>query len=380
MSYKHLFKVDFSTAEAAQLLFEAMINSIPGYVTVVNDEGAYVMANKKLLSRVGVSLEVFIGAYVGFADNNSEFQRALTSFLINSDAMAYSDVKLIKFRAHEEARWHLLTFTKVPALNLTICASIDTHEEIALSMEVHRQQEIIESSEKLAVLGEMAGGIAHEINNPMTTIDLLVGRIRRLVNAEPPKREDVHKALDTIENTVERTVKIVRSLKTFARQSKSDPMSPTSLDKIMETVSVLENDRFKHRNVQFLMDPIPDVIMDCRENEICQVLVNLINNALDAVCDLPDAWVKVTFHDSTDDIEIRVTDCGNGIPGDVVEKMMAPFFTTKEVGKGTGLGLSLSKKFIENHAGRLYYNPNWPNTQFVILLPKNISQSMPKAA
>jgi phosphoglycerate-specific signal transduction histidine kinase len=370
MSVVPKFPVDISQPGMAQILFGAMINAIPGYVTVVDEQGKYLMANDKLMNKAGVSADQFVGASIGFLEADSEFKRELMSFLHKPYLSNHSDVTLLKFKVDDEPRWHLINFQRVHQLKIVICASIDTHEEISLSLEVRRQQEIIESSEKLAILGEMAGGIAHEINNPMAAIDLLVERVRRHLHAAPPKVAEIEKSLVAIEGTVERTVKIVKSLKAFARKSTMDPMEPFDLQTIMETVCVLEVDRYKQKNILLHIDPVPAALIECRETEICQVLVNLMNNAFDAVQELDEKWVRVTFHVTELEIEIRVTDSGLGIPQHVVDKLMTPFFTTKDVGKGTGLGLSLSRKFIENHKGRFYYNNNWPNTQFVVLLPR----------
>lgn len=363
--------LSLGTEEQTRVFLAAMINSVPGFVTVVAQDGTYLMANQRLLDKVGTTEEAFLGSHIGFAQNDSEFRTELARFLSDPKQITYSDIKLLKFQAQDQARWHILTFTKILQLDVTICSSIDTHEEISLNLEINRQREIIENNGKLALLGEMAGGIAHEINNPMATIDLHVERLRRLMAKDPVPKDEVAKSLDTIEGTVERTVRIVKSLKTFARQSQADTPQATPILRILDAVMVLEVDRYKSRGVVLEMESAPDVTIECRENEVCQVLVNLLNNALDAVVGKEKAWVKVSFHDSVDDFEIRVTDCGGGISKEVQEKMMNPFYTTKEVGKGTGLGLSLSRRFIENHNGRLYYNQNWPNTQFVVLLPKS---------
>jgi C4-dicarboxylate-specific signal transduction histidine kinase len=119
------------------------------------------------------------------------------------------------------------------------------------------------------------------------------------------------------------------------------------------------------------------VFLSCREAEIIQVLLNLINNACDAVASLPDKWVKVEFQivdapagfKHRKEIIISVIDSGAGIPKNIVDKLMQPFFTTKDPDKGTGLGLSISNNIIKNHGGRLEYNSKSPNTRFDITLP-----------
>jgi C4-dicarboxylate-specific signal transduction histidine kinase len=111
--------------------------------------------------------------------------------------------------------------------------------------------------------------------------------------------------------------------------------------------------------------------VECNEVQIAQVLINIINNAIDAIVEQErrDPWIRVVGHADTDGVAIDVIDCGHGIPDEVAIKMFEPFFTTKEVGKGTGLGLSMSLGIVEQHHGRLYLDKARSNTCFVVELP-----------
>lgn len=113
-----------------------------------------------------------------------------------------------------------------------------------------------------------------------------------------------------------------------------------------------------------------DFFFNGRQAQIEQVLLNLLNNSFDAIQSTPDRWIHITARLENHRVLILVTDSGTGIPNDVQQKMLQPFFTTKEVGKGTGLGLSISKGIIEDHQGQLYYDPKNKNTCFVIDLPE----------
>jgi C4-dicarboxylate-specific signal transduction histidine kinase len=99
------------------------------------------------------------------------------------------------------------------------------------------------------------------------------------------------------------------------------------------------------------------------------VLLNLLNNAFDAVCDLPKPWVQVEANAVGNHVEISVTDSGSGIPAEIRNRIMQPFFTTKEAGKGTGLGLSISHGIASEHGGKLYIDEQSPHTRFVLVLP-----------
>jgi len=107
-------------------------------------------------------------------------------------------------------------------------------------------------------------------------------------------------------------------------------------------------------------------------------LLNLLNNAHDAIAHLPEKWVRVSVKALGDTVEIRVRDSGRGIPPDIAQKIFQPFFTTKEIGKGTGMGLSISLGIIKAHSGRLTLDESEPNTCFVLSLP--LAKSMERAA
>lgn len=106
--------------------------------------------------------------------------------------------------------------------------------------------------------------------------------------------------------------------------------------------------------------------------QISQVLVNVIGNAIDAIAGLSEKWIRVEVYDKNDKVFFTITDSGKGIPLEIQEKIMHPFFTTKGVNIGTGLGLSISKSIIEEHGGFLNYNVSSPNTQFVFELRKAV--------
>ena len=120
-----------------------------------------------------------------------------------------------------------------------------------------------------------------------------------------------------------------------------------------------------------------DLPLDCRPVQISQVLLNLLSNALDAVENTENPWIAIEAEaiPEKQEIEIRITDSGPGIPNAVAEKMMNPFFTTKPSGKGTGLGLSISTRIMQEHGGTLRLDRSHPYTQFILRLPRHHQSS-----
>jgi len=228
------------------------------------------------------------------------------------------------------------------------------------------------NSAKMAALGEMAGGIAHEINTPLGTIGMVGDQIAELIVEEPIDKKMIHEMTQVISGTVQRIGGIIRGLRTFSRDGSQDRFEPTSLKRIVEDTLALCQEKLKHGNVKVHYDSIPDDLkINCRSVQISQVLLNLINNACDAILPLPEKWVKVEAKKVGNFVEVSITDSGKGIPEKVRNKIFQPFFTTKDIGKGTGLGLSISKGIVDAHHGSMTIDLQCENTRFILRLPEN---------
>lgn len=228
------------------------------------------------------------------------------------------------------------------------------------------------SAAKMASLGEMAAGVGHEVNNPLTAI---VGMIDELIEALDDEvdlsKDKIKSVLATMKTTSLRIARIVRALRSFARDGSKDPLEVYSLKKLVNESLELCREKIRYKDIEFTVDTIPDYIdVKCHPTEILQVILNLVSNAQDAVRSLESKWIRLSYQDLGGDIEIAVTDSGSGISGEIEEKIFQPFFTTKEVGKGTGLGLSISREIMERHGGALILDRAASNTRFAIRLPK----------
>jgi signal transduction histidine kinase len=208
------------------------------------------------------------------------------------------------------------------------------------------QRRLLQSS-KMAAVGQLAGGIAHEINNPLTVI---LGFAQYTVK-KLGKEHDLYEPLEAIEREANRCKKLVGDLLTFSRTSKGQS-DVVDINKVIEDTLKLVQVESKGKNIRFdvrygtLLPAIPG-----DANHLQQVLVNLCNNAVDA---MPDGGtVTITSEKRETGVIVTVTDTGTGMTEGVRQHLFEPFFTTKEVGKGTGLGLSICYEIIHQHNGTI---------------------------
>jgi len=227
-------------------------------------------------------------------------------------------------------------------------------------------------SAKMSSLGEMAGGVAHEINTPLGIIAMLASKLRNEMSIENFDKNRAIQSLDKVEKTVFRIAGIIKGLRHFSRDGSKDPFKSISVNNLIEDTLSLCRERFKNHDIDLKTpDGLDDLKLVCRPIEISQVLLNLLNNAYDAVYGVQKKWIAVEVKDIGDAIKLSISDSGIGIKPQIRDKIMQPFFTTKEVGKGTGLGLSISNGIVESHKGTLVLDLTTDHTRFVVRLPKS---------
>jgi PAS domain S-box-containing protein len=214
----------------------------------------------------------------------------------------------------------------------------------------------IEASARLSALGMMAGGVAHEINNPLAIIHgAAVDLLRRVRTRGSVPLEIAVRNGERIVETSNRIAKIIKSMRHLSREGSHDKVRPTPVARILAETLEVCRERFKYHGVNLLLPKLdPALSVSCRQVQIEQVLLNLLQNAFDSVAERPgERWVRLAAVTRHDAVEFSVTDSGPAIPQQLKTRIMEPFFTTKDVGKGTGLGLSLSRRIVEEHGGKL---------------------------
>jgi signal transduction histidine kinase len=276
------------------------------------------------------------------------------------------------------------------------------------------QKQLVES-EKMAGLGQMTAGIAHELNNPINFVNSNVGPLQRDIadvvamldeycslgpNATPQEietlrqkceeldipfiRKEIDQLIKGIEEGSKRTAEIVKGLRIFARTDKDTLVSANINECILSTLVVMKGVTKGHVTLhKNLSASIPD--LECYPGKLNQVIANLLSNAIHATripgrsSEQRDVWITSEHDDHF--IRIKVKDNGCGIDTDEQEKIFVPFFTTKAVGEGTGLGLAIARGIMDEHHGTIEVQSQpGKGSEFTLHLPRNRNQESRSAA
>ncbi len=236
---------------------------------------------------------------------------------------------------------------------------------------IEQQQSALGQSSRMQALGEMAGGIAHEINNPLSIIVAQVYTLKARMLKGKLSSHDLSESLQNLEQSSGRISHVVQSLLQVSGDGMRDLFTNVSVLAILDHMESLTRQKFQHHGIELTIDRnVPQsLFIPCHQSQIAQVLLNLLSNAFDAVLDVSERWVKVwTVHDA-ERVVFIVSDSGAGLSPQQKERLFQPFSSTKPIGKGMGLGLSISKGIVEQHQGNLWLDTSARFTTFKMELP-----------
>jgi two-component system NtrC family sensor kinase len=337
----------FEMVRRAKEQWETAFDALSEGIAVVDDDGRVRRANRALASLLSMPLHTVVGAPLGEALLGKP--HALLELLA---AIRRGDRPAPLVARSENLK-------RAVRINAAPIPDAATERGIVVMVEDVTEQQALETqlvqSEKLAAVGQLVSGVAHELNNPLTSIAGLSEFL--LEQKELGKKDRGH--LQVIHEQAERAGRIVRNLLTFARKGSSEKVPVDLNDVIRRTLSLMTYDlKLKDISVEReLSGALPEVLGD--RHGLQQVVLNLVTNAAQAVVDNPrerprEITVSTWFDGQ---VHLRVADTGPGIPDDLVQSVFTPFFTTKEPGKGTGLGLSITYSIVESHAGQITVEP-----------------------
>jgi signal transduction histidine kinase len=360
--------------EAMQIMEErwrSLVSCAPDIIMILDDQGQLQFANRPLAANPlqGTSTDIYADICVA---DRAKFSGILRQVFDQGAPMGLEIKSAGTDKDSKTYSVRLAPFYRDGKITGVILVASDLTEKRRLQAEIEESTHTAQAV-KMATLGEMAAGIAHEINNPLSIIHALGGQMRELLSDEVPNIVELNGMASKIEDTVIRITKIVKALKSFSRDDSNDPLQDVLLQEIIHGTLELCGEKFKHRNIALSVSVEPATLaIRCHSVQFSQVLLNLLGNAYDAIDGLPEKekWVRVEGCIKGSWAVVTVTDCGHGISPELEEKIMRPFFTTKGMGKGTGLGLSIAKRIVETYGGTIGVDRESKNTRFEIRLPR----------
>ena len=260
-----------------------------------------------------------------------------------------------------------------------------------ITQRLEAEQQLIQAS-KMATLGEMATGVAHELNQPLSVIKTVSSFcMKKFGQKQPIESEVLQNMLTKVDGNVDRASRIITHMRQFARKSESD-LKPIQMNNIITSAFEIFSQQLKVRGIEVewhLDENLPKILADPSRLE--QVFINLLINARDAI---EEKWqssgpavgadkISIVTRASGEQVVAEVCDTGIGIPADIAEKLFEPFFTTKEVGKGTGLGLSISYGIVKDCGGQIEAaSPDGEGACFKLIfkIPEKKSATLPNTA
>lgn len=249
----------------------------------------------------------------------------------------------------------------------------DISDDVQLKSMVKQQETQLLAKNRLSAIGEMAAGVAHEINNPLAVATGCIEMLKDCLERNEEMSEEYSNLLSKIDRSTNRITRIIRGLLDFSRERQADQYTVETVERIMEDALEFCNARLNHAGIHLVVKGMEEPFeIVCRPTEISQVFLNILNNAHDALLEhqVKNPAITVQIGKTMDGwTSLQFSNNGPPIPETVRQKVFQPFFTTKDVGKGTGLGLSICYGIIKEHKGNLYLDSSSRYVNFVIEFP-----------
>jgi len=241
------------------------------------------------------------------------------------------------------------------------------HEVSARTAELREAQEGLVHAAKMAALGQMSAAMAHEINQPLTAMQMQLGSVRLLLDAARP--DEARQGLERIDSLLQRIAVLTRHLKTFARKSPAGLSERVRLGDVLEQALLLLDARIRRDEVLLSCEIDAEALVAGDAIRLEQVLVNLLHNALDAMSNAPVRHLQVRIARENGQCVLQVSDSGGGIASEHLAHVFEPFYTTKPVGQGLGLGLAVSYGIVRELGGSLEAANAEAGAVFTLRLP-----------
>jgi len=324
-----------------------LVESFPDMIVVLDTEGRYTYVSARMREQLGYEPEEIVGKSLG--ERTHPDDRASLVDLLREMVQGKRNYGTVEYRTlHKDGSWRIMRATASPLCDASgkITGVIASARDMT---ELKRLEQQVSQSEKLAAMGQMIAGVAHELNNPLTAILGINDLLRERTADDGTRRQ-----LDLIQRQARRAAEIVQNLLAFSRPRAPRRTRINLRELLLHTVQLHEyslhvNNIKIHYDVEAENLPI---VGD--SNQLMQVFLNLIVNAEQAVREFHDrGTLRVGASEQADKIAVSFQDDGPGIPPSILPRIFDPFFTTKRPGRGTGLGLSICMAIMREHGGTI---------------------------
>ena len=351
---------------------ENILESLNDGLAVLDRNGHVVRWNRQLEELYGIRHEDAVGRPIErmFDEPIVKMVRGLSAGA--PEGAAFYKIPLVT--RHQPARRLLVNLGATPLRDShsDVVGSIMIVEDISSRVQLEEQLQI---SEKMASIGLLAAGVAHEVNTPLTGISSFTQMLLESASPEDPSTQ----VLEKIERQTFRAAKIVNGLLNLARPAQVDS-GPCDINAVINDVLSLLEHQFRTGSIQVRkeMAAVSPTVQGV-EHKLQQVFLNLFLNARDAMP--KGGWLTIATREEAGGAVVEIADTGSGIPAELLSRIYDPFFTTKEIGKGTGLGLSITYGIVQEHGGTITCDSQvGQGTRFTIRLPLAATQAQPAAA
>ncbi|MFA0773849.1 MAG: hypothetical protein KEFWMYNX_001881 [Candidatus Fervidibacter sp.] len=352
---------------------EAVLHRIPSAVLVTDGQGRIVWANQsafrllrewKLVSDGSTSL-LGQGGQTLLVDL-SEVWVQLPQVLRDGQVRSFARLVVHTPSGRKTVRCTLAPLRRPDADEAVLILDDITAEE--------RWQQQLVQSEKLAALGQLSAGIAHELRNPLSAVSTAAYCLAQTLQQDGGFSDDARRYLAVIQRNVERAQRIITSVLAFARPSQADAILTDLNALVEEALDIVAKDAERRGIVvRTELQPLPPV--RCRPDAVKQAVLNILLNAVQAMPDGGTLTVRSEHDAAAEQVRLVIADTGHGIPPEHLQRIFDPFFTTKPPGEGTGLGLSIARTAIEADGGRILAESEvGKGSTFTIVLPAEKSQ------
>ncbi len=376
--------------ELAERRFQELIEDAPDAIVQVDAGGVIVIANRTAEQMFGYSRAELLGSNVDLlipAANRAAHSEHRSHFLrtgvTRPMGKGMGDLHARRKDGTEFSVEIALSPVRTESSVHATAVIRDVTERKRMEWEL--EQERAHRNQRIEILARLSSGLAHEIKNPLAIIHARASDLAEMASEGDVDRAQIKKACSSIVQTSDRAIRILRGVAAMARVGTHDPMQRASISEIVEQAIDLVRGRYATSGIRLDAVLSPDLPMvECREVQISQVLVNLLNNAFDAVNgdSRSERWVRVQVstqpgsqHENRiERLQLEVVDGGPGVAAEYRQRLMQTFFTTKAVGAGIGIGLSVSRTIAEDHGGQLELRERDGHTCFRLTLPVHVEE------